>query len=356
MQMLDDKEAKLIEDIEEYYLSVITRYLGADPKGLIQHLENHNRSWNQWYPKLKKSGKKFFNTGAERVVYMLLNRGDILGDPSSNPLGSDNSFLKYDRYFEKNLAINIDVKTVKANENIGDIIGNSPIGINQNSYKSNIEYFTKNELVELRGYNPGLEAKYHIEGNDYLNITYSIVILYCELPTDTKKPNEQRVIAIITNCIPNGELYELYKDKVFSPGKTDDLCIKIGQKIDIGSGKIITTDGSEKPKDFKINGSKMSYLYSKESKNQLCLFEKYRELNGMNKIQWHLDARFNYKDIVFSTLEKERRSRVKKIFLDPSLFEDFFYFVSKNKRRKKRIGRLKKTEENFLFLQKLKLF
>ena len=34
------KEEKLIEDIEEYYLSVITRYLGADPEGLVQNLEN----------------------------------------------------------------------------------------------------------------------------------------------------------------------------------------------------------------------------------------------------------------------------------------------------------------------------
>ena len=76
----------------------------------------------------------------------------------------------------------------------------------------------------------------------------------------------------------------------------------------------------------------------------------------MNKIQWHLDARFNYKDIVFSTLEKERLSRVKKIFLEPSLFEDFFYFVDENKRRKKRIDRHAKTIDNFSFLQKLKLF
>ena len=35
-----DIEAKSIEDIEEYYLSVITRYLGADPKGL-----NGIQSW-----------------------------------------------------------------------------------------------------------------------------------------------------------------------------------------------------------------------------------------------------------------------------------------------------------------------
>ena len=211
--MLDNREEKFIEEIEEYYLSVITRYLGADPQGLVQNLENHNRSWDQWYPKLK-SKKNFFDAGAERVVYMLLNRGDILGEPSSNPLGSDNSFLKYDRHFEKHLAINIDVKAIKANTNFNDFIGNSPIGENQNSYKQDIEYFKKKILVELRGYEPGLETNYSIEGSDYINITYSIIILYCELPTDTETPKEQRVIAIITNCIPNGKLYNVYNNKV----------------------------------------------------------------------------------------------------------------------------------------------
>lgn len=334
-------EAKFIEDIEEYYLSVITRYLGADPQGLIQHLENHNRSWDQWYPKLDKSEHNFFKTGAERVVYMLLNRGDILGDPSSNPLGSDNSFLKHDRHFKQHLAINIDVKTVKANTNIGDIIGNSPIGKNQNSYKSNIEYFNKNKLVELRKYVPGLETNYSIEAENYINITYSIIILYCELPTDTEAPKEQKVIAIITNCIPNGKLYCLYKDKVFSAGKTANLVIKEGEKIDIGSGKTIITNGSETIKKL-------------ENKYFLT-YEKYCALNGMKKIQWHVDARFNYKDINFSTLENERQSRVKKIFLEHSLFEDFFYHIKSNKRQINPINR-RETLSGFQFIKNLKLF
>ena len=76
----------------------------------------------------------------QRVIYMLLNRGDILGDPYSNPIGSDSSFLKYDDYFKEYLNINIDVKCYKANTNLNDILGNTPIGKNQNSYKSLIHY------------------------------------------------------------------------------------------------------------------------------------------------------------------------------------------------------------------------
>ena len=106
--MLDNEELYLIEKIEAYYLNVITRYIGADPLGLVKNLEFHNKTWHQWYYKLtEKSKKNFFDVGSERVIYMLLNRGDILGDPYSNPIGSDSSFLKYDSHFKKYLNIGI---------------------------------------------------------------------------------------------------------------------------------------------------------------------------------------------------------------------------------------------------------
>jgi hypothetical protein len=167
---------------------------------------------------------------------MLLNRGDILGVPNANPLGSDNSFLKYDEHFKKYLTINLDVKTTKANENINDILGSSPIGNNQNSYSSNIQYSEKDEIVELRKYEPGLKTTYdivdqHTRKNSYINLTYSVVILYCELPTDKDDPQEQRVICVFVNCIPNGELYQVYGDEVIGAGKTSELHIIKGEKI-----------------------------------------------------------------------------------------------------------------------------
>ena len=338
-------QEKEIENIEEYYLSVITRYLGADPQGLIQNLENHNRSWDQWYPKLEQSDKdgqkSFFDAGAERVVYMLLNRGDILGDPNSNPVGSDNSFLKYDRDFKRYLAINIDVKAIKANTNFNDFIGNTPIGINQNSYKSNIEYTEKNELAELKHYVPNLDTDYLIEGKNYLNITYFVVILYCELPTDTDTPKEQRVISVITNCVPNGKLHSIYEDKVFRAGKTSNLAIKKGEQIELPNGEIIVAEGTE-------NKKKLEEMFGS--------YEKYQKINGMKKIRWHVDARFNYKDIKFSTLEKHKQSRVKKIFLKDDFYNEFFYHVNENKRRKEPINRKKDTVDSFKFLENLPFF
>ena len=63
---------------------------------------------------------------------------------------------------------------------------------------------------------------------------------------------EQRVIAITTNCIPNGQLCKIYEDKVLSPRKSRDLKIKSGQKIELGNGKCFITDGYEKFKEIKL--------------------------------------------------------------------------------------------------------
>jgi len=344
--MTDNKniDYQKIEDIEEYYLSVITRYLGADPEGLIQNLENHNKTWSHWYPKLSDNSKKnFFDTGAERVVYMLLNRGDILGDPNANPVGADNSFLKYDKHFNTHLAINIDVKAIKANTNIGDFLGNTPIGINQNSYKSCIEYYTQGVLKELRQYTPGLDSEYEIDGDKYLNITYSIDILYCEEPIG-EEPTEQRVIGIITNCIPNGKLYDVYGDKVFNAGKTGGLKIDAEQKIYLPNGVSFDSDGTE-----TMDSIIKKYHIKKED---------YQRLNGKRKIRWNVDARFNYKDIKFSTLESVRKNRVKKIFLNQELFSKYFYHVDKNEERPEDNPRQrgKPTIESFEFINNLKFF
>lgn len=49
---------KVLEEIEEYYLSVLTRYIGADPLGLVENLEFHNKTWDQWYLRLSEKSKE----------------------------------------------------------------------------------------------------------------------------------------------------------------------------------------------------------------------------------------------------------------------------------------------------------
>ena len=192
--MVDNREEKFIEDIEEYYLSVITRYLGADPQGLVQNLENHNRSWDQWYPKLK-SKKNFFDAGAERVVYMLLNRGDILGEPSSNPLGSDNSFLKYDRHFEKHLAtakhkkqeisknmINLD------DEKVAKVANEEFVCINMDD-----DLLILGNILRLKEF-------YVSNKSDEVGILGDTVRVFTEKKGDSVKVTETKLFSCISSC------------------------------------------------------------------------------------------------------------------------------------------------------------
>ena len=81
------------------------------------------------------------------------------------------------------------------------------------------------------------------------------------------------------------KLHPIYEDKVFQAGKTSKLAIKKGEQIELPNGETITAKGTEGNKELtEIFGS----------------YEKYQKLNGMKKIRWHVDARFNYKDIKFS--------------------------------------------------------
>tara|TARA_Y100001970_G_C14217189_1_gene850370 strand:- start:1469 stop:2494 length:1026 start_codon:yes stop_codon:yes gene_type:complete len=341
--MISDEK---LEEIEEYYLSTICRYLGSDYKGLINKLENHNKTWDQWYPRFNKakSKKSFFDTGAERVIYMLLNRGDILGEPNANPIGSDNSYLKYDESFNEYIAMNIDVKSIKANTALGDVLTNMPIGENQNSYESNIEYIVQNKIVEERHYEPGLDKIYQITDQhgvirNYLTLSYSIVILYCDEPINAE-PKRQKVIGVFVNCIPNLLLKKHYGNKVFDPGKSGNLVIKEGQKIFYSTTEYFISKGDEKI-DHIIKKYKITY-------------EDYCKYNGKRSIKWTVDARFNYLRNKFKL--RNNSERIKKIFLNNDKFEHYFNFVDKNKERTKKINRQKNTKEAFDFLVKLDFF
>ena len=335
------KELKIIEKIESYYLNTITKYIGADINGLVNLLEGHNLTWKYWYPKIKGGGS--FDAGAERVVYMLLNRGDILGSPNSNPVGSDNSFLKYDQAFDQYLVINIDVKAIKANSAFGDIFSNVPIGKNQNSYSCCIEYTgSKGTIKEMKNYTPGLEKEYeildhHNTKRKYLSLSYEIVFIYEQLPNHIN-PTSEKVIGIFTTCIPNGLLYPVYKNKVFDPGKTSGLRLDPGQKINLPNSTFIS------------NGE--------ETKKSICNKYKitegeYNKLNGKNCLSWNVDGRFNYMRTRFSLLEK--KPRIMKLFLNEKRF-DYYLYSYDNKtgsQLNNKIKPAKKKLEAYNFLKDL---
>lgn len=311
---------KKCEEIEEYYLNVIARYVGADINGLICRLESHNKTWKYWYPK-KGDRKSLFDVGSERVTYMLLSRGDILGEPNANPIGSDCSFLKYDEAFNHYIAINIDVKSIRANTNLLDIINNIPVGINQNSYSCLIEY-KHGRRREYRKYTPGLDTSYNIEVQhgfirNYLTLTYELVILYEQKP-NSENPEREEVIGIFLICIPNGLLYLKYGDTVFSPGKSGNLHLVNGQKFDTydTSGKIngVYTTGDDDNIDTLI-------------RNKCCKDKnEYYDKFGDKNIKWkNLDARFNYTSCSFEFLDNKKR--IVKLYLNENRLEYFFCHI-----------------------------
>lgn len=331
-----------IEKIEKYYLDVISRYIGADIHGLIHLLEGHNKSWSEWYPHIKKTSSTFAR-GAERVIYMLLSRGDILGIPNSNPIGSDSSFIKYDPYFKRHLSINIDVKTTIANNNLSDVIGNSPIGINQNSYDSNI-FVKQGSSTDIRHYSPNLKPVVKIKNNQgekikHIVLSYSIIILVEQLPLG-QTPKNDNVVMINIGCIPNGELYSQYGDHVFNAGKTSNLKIYPGQRIILPNSSIYITKGGETMRGIT-------------SKNIISI-DEYVRLNKNCKHIWDMEARFK-NDLKFELLD-EKPWRLNKIFLKEKRLDDLFFHIKNNKYHKKAINRRNKTIKEKDFLIHLPLF
>jgi len=332
-----------IEEIESYYLQVITKYIGADINGLINRLESHNKTWKYWHPKTNNKGS-YFDVGSERVIYMLLNRGDVLGEPNANPIGSDNSFLKYDDSFKEYLAINIDVKSIKANTNLGDIIANMPVGINQNSYECDIEYYSGGVIFEKKHYTPGLSTSYEIEDQhgiirDYLTLSYEIVILYEQLPIGNT-PNKEKVIGIFTNCVPNGLLYSHYENKVFDAGKTNNLTLFPSQKVFITKGKSFVTIGNE-----TINSIIKKYKITEDD---------YYKLNGLKCLKWNVDGRFNYSRLIsFELLKDPQKYRIRKLFLDEERLDYQFYWVKNNCIRSTKSAREKVTIDALELLKSL---
>lgn len=309
-----------IEEIEFYYLNVISKYISADIYGLKEMLEGHNKTWKYWQPNMTAKGS-YFDTGSERVLYMLLNRGDVLGLPNANPVGSDNSFLKFDSYFKEYIAINLDVKSIKANTNLNDVIGNIPIGINQNSYDCSIEYkYSNGSIKEKKHYTPGLRKSYVIKDQhdidrEYLALSYEIVILYEQLPIGPV-PKREEVIGIFVACIPNGKLYPVYGNAVFNPGKTSNLKLDDDQEIHLPNNRIILSN------DDNIESIVKKYKITKE---------EYYSLNGRRDLKWNVDGRFDYiNNQTFKLLNSEEKKRIVKLFLDEKRLEYQFYFVHEN--------------------------
>tara|TARA_Y100000814_G_scaffold113735_1_gene80725 strand:- start:358 stop:1140 length:783 start_codon:yes stop_codon:yes gene_type:complete len=207
---------KQIEELELKYLNKYYYFLKFTLDEILEGLKTRDKIKNDWEG-LYGAKISSFATGAERVIYSLLN-GKGIGTPNSAPVGSD-------LFFEVNDAfIHIDLKTVGAtlspskekSNNIGDFSNDIFIGTNQNSYSANIYVHEgmKNQIT--RPYKAHLPPIYNSADKNKSKpcLTYFITMLY---DRDTL---ETLVINLL--CMPNGLLNKIYEHKPIKAGKNFD--------------------------------------------------------------------------------------------------------------------------------------
>jgi len=120
--------------------------------------------------------------------------------PNSSPIGADLMYETFDSF------IHIDIKTI-SESNWGDYKGKIAVQPNQTSYP-----LSKYNLV------PNLPTHYsktfEREGHNYYKptLTYFIYALH--------KHASNEIYSMLIVCMPNGELFDAYKDKILHAGKT----------------------------------------------------------------------------------------------------------------------------------------
>lgn len=197
-------ELKEIERIEAKYLEKYYYFLKFAEDQLLNGFKTKYEiqdDWiDKWNPSEEGKGISDFATGAERIVYSLLN-GKGIGQPNSCPIGSDLFFEVEDAF------IHIDLKTVQT-RNIGDYTNDIFVGNNQNSYNGKV-------IVSgvKKTYDEACLPYYYTlrDGSKKICLTYFITILYEE--------QNLNILNINILSMPNGMLFDVYGPKVLKAGK-----------------------------------------------------------------------------------------------------------------------------------------
>lgn len=204
-----------LEELERKFFEFILLHLKQDIKSLITGLNSRIKIVNDWYDKFTNTARPGYKSsdldkGAERIFHNFF--APILKFPNSSPIGSDLMFEHPDAF------IHIEVKTALI-DNPSDYKGKINIASNQTSYAISKKFI------------PNLPTYYKLEENKIKPcLTYAIQVIH-----EHAKPN---IKALLLICIPNGQLYNLYQDRIFRSGKS----------------------GTVKQKDFRYNYWKEPYF------------------------------------------------------------------------------------------------
>ena len=314
---------KRIEQIESKYLGMLNSSL-QDSTQLKKELESQNKFLTQFMNPIDRATlefkkKNYIADGAERVIYNSINKSGFFGTPNSSPIGGDLFFEKKDNEFNQNLLISIDLKTVRAETNIGDI-KNFDIGLNQHSYKSAVEY----DDGTKRLINPMLQAEYSgSENRNYLLISYLIVILYDVYPS-VDHPEKTNILMISNFCAPNGLLEPHYLNRPWVGGKSPLIKVAGGQILKKKDGSDYLTKDDEPYKDII---PKLGNIKKKE------IEEEYKSRTGKYLIFYGLKGRLNYKEIKNFEIFDENKKIFKVVYLAtkiPPNYQESLNFFKEN--------------------------
>ena len=181
------------ERIRYYFLDNLQDIL----KGLHSRLEIKN-DWYKQFISTKSNVASDLEMGAERIFHYVFSQG--MKHPNSSPIGADLMYETFDSF------IHIDIKTI-SDSNWGDYKGKIAVQPNQTSYP-----------LSKYGLSPNLPTYYskifEKDGQKYKKptLTYFIYALH--------KHASREIYSMLLVCMPNGELYNVYVDKILHAGKT----------------------------------------------------------------------------------------------------------------------------------------
>jgi hypothetical protein len=196
-----------IERLEKKYLDRLYYFFKLVEDDMLDSFQTGKKIENDWKELWggQNGGISNFSIGFERVVYNYLNGKAINFEVNSSPVASD-------LFFENNeVFIHIDIKTVQA-RNIGDISTSIFIGLNQNSYRTELKTAKGKSFEPIRVYSPALPTIYNRESNNpKLCLTYFFTILYDDISLN--------ILNINIISMPNGLLESHYKSRPLKAGK-----------------------------------------------------------------------------------------------------------------------------------------
>ncbi|MGJ0357339.1 hypothetical protein [Aliarcobacter butzleri] len=206
-----------IEEVENKYLKkyfYFFKYVENEMFNGFKSMYDIEKNWRKFWG----TNKSDFSTGAERVVYGLLN-GKAFGSPNSTPVSSDLMFEMDDAF------IHIDVKTY-GESNLKDFTTSHTIEANQTSYFCEIMEKPKNggrsKFIPTRVHSANLPDFYtKKDGSKKICLTYFISILTENYGRD--------IMCIVLTCLPNIKLKQHYKYRPIKAGKNSDSFVSMSK-------------------------------------------------------------------------------------------------------------------------------